>query len=410
MPGEVTAARPGALVYLLRHYPQLSQTFVRNEIAGLRDLGHEVRVLSLKASDTEHVDPEWAGPYERWPSVSTAEGLRSLVWWALRHPVRVLRLLAAARAMGFSERRRLALLEVPFVARRLAVAGPVRAVHTHFAWPVSLEPTVLVARLLGARSSVTTHARDIYLPSTGLEQLLTLVDRVVTVCRYNVAELSRAGLWPAGRPDPTVVPCGVDVPAVTAPRSSSGSHQIVSVGRLVEKKGFDDLIAAMADVIREVPGARLDIIGDGPRRAELEQQIADLGLGEVVTLRGAAPHAQVLDAISGSDVFALACRVDSDGDSDAMPVVIREAMARALPVVTTDVAGIGESVDDAAGWLVQPRDPRALAAALTESLMDPEEARTRGSRGRARVETVWTLQHTAAAMEQFIAEGEPRAS
>lgn len=396
---------PSTIVYLLRHYPQLSQTFVRNEIAGLRALGHDVRVLSVKGSDTEHVDADWAGPYDRWPSVLTADGLRALAWWSTHHPLQTLRMLAAARAMGFSDHRRQALLEVPVVARRLADGGEVSAVHTHFAWPVSLEPTVLLARLLGARSSVTTHARDIYLPAPGLPRLLALVDRMVTVCCYNVAELQRTGLWPVGRAEPVVVPCGVEVSA-DPPEPRGGGAQVVSVGRLVEKKGFDDLIAAMAHVVHEAPGARLDIIGDGPRRCSLERQVARLGLDDVVTLRGAAPHAEVLHAIAGADVFALACRVDTDGDSDAMPVVIREAMARAVPVVTTEVAGISESVDDSVGWLVPQRDPVSLAAALTAALTHGGETAARGGRGRRRVEEAWTVAHTADAMDHFLDRGD----
>lgn len=393
-------------VYLLRHYPQLSQTFVRSEITGLRALGHEVRVISLKASDTKYVDPVWAGPHQRWPSVSSSEGARALAWWLLHHPVCALRMLTAARTMGFSDHRRLALLEVPVVARRLASAGDVEAVHTHFAWPVSLEPTVLLARLLGARSSVTTHARDIYLPAPGLPWLLSLVDRMVTVCRYNVDELARTGLWPSDRPQSAVVQCGVDVPTIDKTRAADAAH-IVSVGRLIEKKGFDDLIDAMTEVVRQVPDATLTIVGDGPQREALERRVVTRGLDEAVTLSGAAPHSQVLEAISSAQVFALACRVDSEGDSDAMPVVIREAMARAVPVVTTDVAGIGENVDDGVGWLVAPRDVQALSAALVEALERPVEAVTRGAAGRERVMESASAAGTARAMAAVLGSDTP---
>lgn len=398
--------KPLKFVYVLRHYPQLSQTFVRNEIAGLRALGHDVRVISLRHSDTEHVDPQWAGPYAAWPWVTTAQGVRSLAWWLSHHPLRTLRMLGAARSLGLSGRRRLAMLEVPVVARDLAAAGHVAAVHTHFAWPTSLESTVLLARLLGARSSVTSHARDIYLPPPTVVPVLRMVDAMVTVCRYNVAEMARTGLWSPRRPAPTIVPCGVDVAPIadsTGVAPDRRGLRVVSVGRLIEKKGFADLVTAMVEVAHQIPGATLEIVGEGPDRPMLERQIADLRLGAVVVLRGAAPHTEVLDFIANADVFALACRVDSEGDSDAMPVVLREAMARAIPVVTTDVAGIGESVDEHVGWLLRPGDPQGLAGALVEAGTHRSEAAARGQEGRHRVVASSTTAHTAAGMARFFA-------
>ena len=387
-------SRPPALVYLLRDYPQLSQTFVRHEIAGLRDLGHDVTVVSLRETDTTHVDPVWAGASSLWSALAVGRPGRDLAWWLARHPLRTLRMLGVARSLGFADRRRLALVEVPAVARRLA-GRRIAAVHTHFAWK-QVEHVVLLAALLDARSSVTTHARDIYLPAPGVQRAVAHVDAVVTVCRHNVARLAALDVQQG---ETTVVPCGVEVPAeVTAPPNAA---RVVSVGRLVEKKGFAVLVEAMTDVVREVPHARMDVVGDGPQRALLEQRVADLGLDGTVRFLGARPHGEVLDAIEGADVFALACQVDSEGDSDAMPVVLREAMARARPVVTTAVAGIPESVDAEVGWLVPPGDAGALAVALVEALVDSGAATARGGAGRRRVEERWTLEHTAVAMAIF---------
>ena len=383
-----------ALVYLLRDYPQLSQTFVRHEIAGLRTLGHDVTVVSLRETDTTHVDPAWAGEHSLWSALAAGRPGRDLAWWLARRPLRTLRMLGVARSLGFADHRRTALIEVPAVARRLSRCR-VAAVHTHFAWK-QVEHAVLLAALLGARSSVTTHARDIYLPAAGAARAMVHVDATVTVCRHNVARLAALGVQQG---EATVVPCGVEVPAeVSAP---PGVARLVSVGRLVEKKGFAVLVEAMAAVVREVPRARLDLVGDGPQRTMLERRVADLGLDGAVRFLGARPHEQVLDAIAGADVFALACQVDAEGDSDAMPVVLREAMARARPVVTTSVAGIPESVDAEVGWLVPPRDAGALAAALVEALTDTGAATARGVAGRRRVEQRWTVDHTAVAMSAF---------
>ena len=382
------------LVYLLRDYPQLSQTFVRHEIAGLREIGHDVTVVSLRATDTTHVDPVWAGPSSLWSSLAAGRPGWDLLWWSVRHPRRTLRMLGIARSLGFAGHRRMALIEVPAVARRLS-GRRIAAVHTHFAWK-QVEHVVLLAALLGARSSATTHARDIYLPAPGAGRVMAYVDAVVTVCRHNVARLAALGVQQG---ETTVVPCGVEVPTeVSAP---PGIARIVSVGRLVEKKGFAVLVEAMAAVVHEVPHARLDVVGDGPQRALLERRVADLGLGGAVRFLGARPHHEVLEEITAADVFALACQVDAEGDSDAMPVVLREAMARARPVVTTSVAGIPESVDAGVGWLVPPGDAPALGVALVAALTDPGETTARGAEGRRRAEQRWTTRRTAAAMAAF---------
>ncbi len=162
---------------------------------------------------------------------------------------------------------------------------------------------------------------------------------------------------------------------------------MLGVGRLVPKKGFDLLVEAVA----AVPGARLRLVGEGPERERLEAQVRRLGLGSRVELLGARPHAEVLDLVARARVLALPARVAADGDRDSMPVVVKEAMARSVPVVVTSVAGLPEAVDGTCGWVVPPEDPAALAAALREALDDPAEAARRGAAGRVRVQERFAL-------------------
>lgn len=398
----MTEAGPPAtrsLLYVLRDYPTLSQTFVRNEVTTLRARGNEVHVVALREQATDHVPAGWGGQREVARRVPRWTGLRDLLHLTARHPGRAAALWRAVRATGQRERWT-ALYLVPGLAARFEDRG-FATCHTHFAFE-NAYPALYLARALGIPASITVHAADIYRDPAASVALLQHFDTVVTVCGYNVDVLRRAGL---DRPRLLVVPCGVEVPPVpTAAPGSPASDRptVVSVGRFVPKKGFDVLVTAWATVVREVPGARLVLVGDGPGRAAVEALVGSLDLGGSVEFHGARPNSEVLRTIAGGDVFTLACVVPPDGDSDALPVVLREAMARARPVVTTAVAGVPEALDETCGWIVPPSDPDALAVALLAALADPAGARTRGLAGRQRVERTATLDVAAAAFEAFV--------
>jgi glycosyltransferase involved in cell wall biosynthesis len=179
---------------------------------------------------------------------------------------------------------------------------------------------------------------------------------------------------------------------------------VVSVARLVPKKGFDVLIDAAAELVRTRPDLRVEIVGDGPLRADLESRIAEHRLRDVVQLRGALSHEHSLERIAAARAFALPCRIAADGDRDSMPVVIKEAMARCVPVVATDVVAVPEMVDATCGVVVPPDDPSALAAGLDKVLGDPELAAAMGAAGRRRVETSFTLAGEVAKLRAIFEE------
>lgn len=386
---SATGSAPDRVLYVLSKYPVLSETFVRNEIAALRTAGVRVDVLTLRAGSTGDVPEGWAGPFEvaRRPALGVV--VSSLVWWALHHPVRLSKLVHLLLVLRGRDAR-LALTVLPSVLRPHI---GVRSVHTHFGWRASA-PCLFAGLLLAAPSSVTLHANDIYVPTDDLPRKLRRFDRLVTVCDYNVAVVR--GLC-GHDVDVFVVPCGVSVPV--EPLAPVTGARVLSVGRLVPKKGFVDLVAAMAVVVAQRPDATLEIIGDGSGRLEVEELIERLHLTDAVTLSGSRPNGEVLDTMSSASVFALACAWEDDGGSDALPVVLREAMARGRPVVSTDVAGIPETLDGV-GWVVPSGDVPALADALLEALEDTQEASRRGTAARERVSQHHTLRHTAEGMKR----------
>ena len=387
----------GTFVCMPRNYPQLSQTFVRNEVFALRELGNDVDVRPLDTRPDPSVPPGWGGPDRRIRRRPTREVLRDNAWWATRHPLRYLELWRRVAALR-GDWLGLAVHTVPSLARELQ-AGGADACYTHFAWQ-GLYPVIYTSALLGVPAAATVHAADIYLPKPHLRRRLQQLDLLVTVCGYNVDFLREHDLVGPGGPEVVVVPCGVDLPAEEP--AAGEAHRLVSVGRLVPKKGFDVLLRAMPAVLRDVPQAHLDIVGDGPLRAELEELAASLGVAGSVTFHGAKDHAASLGHIESAATFVLACRPDERGDTDALPVVLREAMARGRAVVSTTLAGIPESIDDTVGWLVPPQDDAALAAALVQVLSDPVARAARGAAARERVRERWTFPTVAAQMRDAL--------
>ncbi len=246
----------------------------------------------------------------------------------------------------------------------------------------------------------TAHARDIY-ADTQPELLRAETERaqaVVTVSDYNRRYLlSRISPDSNGRV--CCIHCGLDLSEFSFqwPRASEPEPPtILAVARLVEKKGVGHLIRA-ADILRgQGRSFRVQIIGDGDLRQVLENQVAERGLQDRVTLLGAQPHEKVRLAYARASIFVLPCLVAADGDRDGLPVVLLEAMASGLPVVSTSVVGIPELIaSERDGLLVPPNDPRALADALARLLVDPDLRDRLARAARAKIEERFSIERSA---------------
>lgn len=360
------------VAYALDRYHQSSQTFVDLEIQHLRRAGHSVHVLALRrgSEDRSGTDPllRYLDPF---PGGARTSFLQHLRW--VRHPLRYARFLSVVlrlrSEMGVARQEHVRWWRLPEAAERLSEQG-VQHVHTHFGWSGAASAACLSA-LLGVPWSMTLHARDIFSRQHNLAQKVALADLVVTVCDFNRRWL-RENVHE--REDIAVLTCGIEPTPVEA-RSRAEEIDVVAVARLVPKKGLDVLIRAAAELAARGRSVNVEIIGDGPEQAALEDLVRTLGL-ERVRFAGPLPHDEALVRIARARVFALPCRVTPDADRDAMPTVIIEAMMRGVPVVASDVGGIPEMVDDSVGRLVPQNDPIGVAAAL-ESLLEDDGLRQR---------------------------------
>lgn len=387
--------------YVLGNFPQLSETFIENELVAMQALGERVVVFSLYRPTPEVIGPTALDPAlleYRPPDRVVA---RHFARWALRRPVPTMVNVWRALRERSQNMLRGAWL-AGWVASGLERAGA-HHVHAHFAHDPACVG-LAAAGLTRLPFTFTVHGNDIYLRNRGLSLRTRKADRVVTVCEYNIAQLlERCDGLRRNRIE--LVYCGVDPDTfvVDETRAARAVPHVLSVGRLVEQKGFHDLIRSVAILRSDGVAIDCEIVGRGPLRAELEALVDELDLGGVVRLSGSLLPDEVGRRMAACDLFVIACRIDETGNRDSMPVVIKEAMASGVPVVSTETVGVPEMVDDEVGRLAQPDDPASLARAIAQMLALPEaDRRALGLAGRARVKEQFNLHTETAKLRDLV--------
>jgi glycosyltransferase involved in cell wall biosynthesis len=264
-------------------------------------------------------------------------------------------------------------------------------VHAHWLIPQGLTAG-LVRRWIGAPMLLTAHGADVFASRSRLRKaaarFATSRHDAVTVnstaMRRQLEQLTGA--------QADVIPMGVDIknfgadPAKQS-HSDAGPPTILFVGRLAEKKGVEYLVRAMPAIRAHVPGVRLVVVGDGPRRSALEDEVREAGVADAVSFEGAKPNANLPSYYRQADVFVAPSVVASDGDTEALGVVFLEAAACRLPIVATRVGGISDIVKhEETGLLVEQKSPTEIAGAVVRVLGDRLLARHMGQRARQHVE------------------------
>ncbi len=386
----MTKARRGGHVigYVIKRFPRLSETFILRELLELERLGIEVRVFALGRTD-EIVHAEYAH-------------LRAPVVYAETLPTPPPSPEMPGSCPPGIDTKSLKL------ARRLTPAivdAGVSHLHAHFA-TAAAEVASCLGRTLSLPYSFTAHAKDIFHESVSaprLEGLMRDASFVVTVSDFNVDHLRRVAPGSASTSIHRIYN-GVDVCRFDVADDTERTDRILGVGRLVEKKGFDVFVDAIARMRARRPGVSATIVGTGRCEVALREQIERLGLASHIAMAGARPQTEVLDLMRSHRVLAAPCVVGTDGDRDGLPTVIIEAMALGLPVVSTPVTGIPEITRHGTTGITVPEgDAGALAEAL-EQLLTDDRLRTR-LRGAARqlIETEFDTRTNAVALADLLA-------
>jgi predicted glycosyltransferase/glycosyltransferase involved in cell wall biosynthesis len=431
---DMTQTPPRAIGYMLKRYPRLSETFILNEMRALERLGTHLHVFSLMRPEEALSNPavmELHAPVTYLPETLTAKiraVARAHATMAWTVPGRYLQAAGLALWWSLQSRRPLSICKQFLRSGFMAVAcreQHIRHLHAHFA-----NAPAIVARLVSVMRDIpysfSTHAKDLYLiRQKAMRQRIGSASFVLTCTRHNVEYLQSflpqrewhkihlvyhgidlaefpfladngKATTSAAAVEP-VIPIEVSVPL------------ILSVGRLVPKKGLNDLISACQLMKARGLNFRCAIVGEGPLRGELEGQISQLGLEDTVALLGAMAHDRLVSFYGQASIFALCPRVMEDGDRDGIPNVLAEAMAAGLPVVSTRVSGIPELVEDRrTGLLVGSKNPAALADAVETLLKDPDKRQSLVVAARRKVENSFECWETTKAVQTLLQVGASR--
>jgi glycosyltransferase involved in cell wall biosynthesis len=392
------------VAYIVKAWPRLSETFILNEIISLEERGVPIRIFSVKDPDPGPAHSKVAqvrakitylALQSHWKQ-AVAANLRLLC----RRPGRYLWVFAHVVAAKLV-RRSFGLPRHFFQAGYLAdilSREPADHLHAHFA-STPARVARLTHRLSGIPYTFTAHAKDIYLSDPKAFRGKLMESRAVVTCtEYNRSYLLKQFGSLAGHKIHRIYH-GLDTSQFGFhPRQTieNGEPIILSVARLVEKKGLEDLIAA-ADILRRRGRVfRVEIIGSGPQREALRAQAKEMGLADRVRLAGAQTHDAVCLAYQRASIFVLPCVVASNGDRDGIPNVLLEAMASGVPVISTPVSGIPEIIDPGVnGLLVPPHDPESLADAIDGLLASPELCERLARAARTKLEASFSLEASA---------------
>lgn len=388
------------IVVLLKGYPRLSETFIAQELLGLEKAGLKLELMSMRRPTDKKRHPvhdEIRAPVTYLPEYLHEE------------PLRVLKALWACRKKpGFTSALRRFFSDLPHDLSRNRFRRFGQAAVLAHEWPVDAEwlhvhfihtPASVAAYthlITGTPWTISAHAKDIWTSNDrdlaaklqsarwavtctagGFQHLQTLSGAKRNVhLSYHGLDLTRFPHFETSRPA----------------RDGSDADdpvRILSVGRAVKKKGIDILLRALASLPRDIHW-RFTHIGGGDELAVLRKLADELGIADRIVWTGAMDQKQVLENYREADLFALACRITSDGDRDGLPNVLVEAASQALTCISTNISGIPEFfVSGENGLLTEPENPTAFADALRSAITDPQLRQRLGSAAENRVRTAF---------------------
>ena len=382
------------LAYLLSEYPTLEHTYLLREVRQLRQLGWDIQTVSVRR------------PGNRLAAFSPAEAeeLQS-TWYILgsgllaclnshavtlaTRPVRYLRGLAAAWRFGrFNPRRTLLatayFAEAVCAGHRLRQAG-ITYVHSVYSTTVAL----FLSRVFDIHLSMTLHGSGEFVDPEGFA-IREKVRAAQLVCAISYFGKSQIMLWssPSDWHKLEVTPLGVDIAETQAAtfREHPSPFELISVGRLVETKGYPLLLDALAQLSNAGREVRLTLVGDGPDRAHLEEQARQFGIADRVMFAGWKDQQALRELYVNSDLCVLS------SFAEGVPVVLMEAMAAGVPCVAPRIAGIPELIRDGVDGLVfTASDVPELVAALGKLIDSPDLRRRMAESSRQRIASKYDL-------------------
>ncbi|MBF0448482.1 MAG: glycosyltransferase family 4 protein [Magnetococcales bacterium] len=402
------------VAYLMSRFPKITETFILYEILTLEHLGAQVEIFPLLREKTTVMHPEAQRilPRVRFQPFFSLDILKALFYYLLRRPWSLSQTFFEL-AFGTISSPKFFIRALSIFPKSLRFAYEmerldIQHVHAHFA----THPTVaalIIHRLTGIPFSFTAHGSDLHKDQTMLRQKIQASAFVATISDYNrnfILEKAGADLLSKIQ----LVRCGID-PAIFQVKPASepapaAPLEILCVASLREVKGHAYLVEACALLRRRGIDFRCRLVGDGPRRAEIEEQVERLQLTGQVICYGAQPRPVVVEMMQKADVATLTSILGSHGEREGIPVVLMEAMACALPVVASRISGIPELViHNHSGLLASPKDAAGLADAFAVLANNPQQRQQFGQAGRLHVLQHYHLQENTRQLGRLFQKG-----
>jgi glycosyltransferase involved in cell wall biosynthesis len=393
-----------AIAIVLKGYPRLSETFIAQEIRALELRGFKLILFSLRFPTDDRFHPihaEIEAPVHYLPEYVFDDVGRVLKsWWRIRRQPgyrQAFRIFIRDFWRDFTSNR------VRRFAQAIVLADEIpESVQHYYAHFMHTPASVTYyASLIKQKSwSISAHAKDIWtIPNWEKKEKMASVDWIVTCTAANARHLSELAVQ---KDKVVLLYHGLDFqrfPEMTASRSmNDGSDedlpvQLISVGRAVDKKGYEYLLEALFNLPKQLHW-RFTHIGGGELLDELKAKARALKIDDYIEWRGALPQTDVLAAYRQADLFVLPSKISSNGDRDGLPNVLMEAQSQQLACLSTDISGIPELIQhDETGWLVPQQDPLALEHALYHLITQPELRHRLATAGLQRVHAYFSLDH-----------------
>lgn len=359
------------ITYIVGSFPRLSETFVLSQITGLIDMGHEVNIIAARPSGEEivHDDVKEYGLLEKTTYVK-----------------------GSSLKPGFEISTEL-----------LDTLLFTDIIHAHFAaWPAEIG--MALSRMTQIPFIFTAHAYDIFI-NPNIERLKSLsqnASRIITVTEFNKNYILEM-IGNAYTDKIEIIRCGIDTEKFLPEKREGGDTvTILTAGRLVEKKGIRFAIEAFSQLSNK-KHLELRIIGSGPMKEKLQSLAEELNLQNKIKLLGEQPQSVVVNEMKGADIFLLPCVTAENGDMEGLPVVLLEAQAMELPVVSSIHTGIPEGIiDEKTGFLIPEKDVSGIAEKLEMLINNPSLRLEMGQRGRKHIEERFNAKNEIEKVEKLM--------
>jgi colanic acid/amylovoran biosynthesis glycosyltransferase len=398
-----------SFAYLFGQFPSFVKTFVTREAVEMVRQGMNPSLVSLRKPDdpaelAENIDLDVFYLPERAPLRAEVKAALAAGKFPTKTSIAIRwhRRSAIFGKMFGKAADSHRIFEAAWLAPHLRARG-IHHVHAHFGG-MAARTAWWLKKLFGFQYSFTGHANDIFCDTNFPVSHADLVrDAQFVVTETDYAREWVEKKYPVTQGKVFRVFNGIALADFPARAVKPGPPKVISIGRLVEKKGFGDLIDACRLLRAEGVEFTCDILGGGPMEKELQARIDRDQLGASVRLLGPKSQAEVRERLAEATIFVLACVPEKGGGSDNLPTVVMEAMACSAPVISTRLAGVPEMIQDGAeGVLVAPGAPPALAEAMGKLLRDQALAVRLGTQGRASVEEKFSIENTTRALKYLL--------